>query len=109
MYSHRSRIATSGRSRANGRARPSRTGTDGTSREYLEGSVVVTARLAPSFSFGGPASFESLVVGVEAPNDRADAIDVALDGIIGTDQMRRFDWWFDYDHNRIAVRRNGTR
>ena len=42
-------------------------------------------------------------------NTRPDAIDVALDGIVGTDQMSSFEWWFDYDHDRIAVRRNAAR
>jgi hypothetical protein len=76
--------------------------------DYLEGSIVVAARTAPAFTLG-PARFADLLVGIEQPNSRANAIDIALDGIVGTDEMSRFDWWFDYDRGRIAMRRNGLR
>jgi hypothetical protein len=75
---------------------------------YLEGSIAVAARNASSFSFGG-AQLADVPVEIEEPNAASDAIDIALDGIIGTDQMRMFDWWFDYDGGRIALRRNGLR
>ena len=75
--------------------------------QYLEGSIVVDARRAPSFALGA-WNLGALTVGVEAANDRADAIDIALDGIVGTDEMAAFEWWFDYDRGRIAVRRNGA-
>ncbi len=75
---------------------------------YLEGTIAVTGRRAPALTFGG-ARFVDVVAEVQAPNDRADAIDVALDGIIGTDEISRFDWWFDYDGGRIAFRRNALR
>jgi hypothetical protein len=73
--------------------------------EYLEGSVVVSARRASAFALG-PFAFRDPTVGVELANGRPDAIDVPLDGVIGTDQMSHFDWWFDYDGGRIALRRN---
>jgi hypothetical protein len=74
--------------------------------EYLEGSILVAARRAPAFTLG-PLRIADLTVGVEESNPRSNAIDIALDGIIGTDQMALFDWWFDYDNGRIAMRRNG--
>ena len=73
---------------------------------YLEGSIVVAAHRVSSFVLG-PQRFANLTVGVETGNSLSDAIDIAIDGIIGTDQMRFFDWWFDYDNGRIAMRRNG--
>jgi len=76
--------------------------------DYLEGAIRVQARMAPPFVLG-PQRFVGLRVGVEEPSDRPDAIDVDLDAIVGTDQMKYFDWWFDYDDGRIAVRRNGLR
>ncbi|HZW53343.1 MAG TPA: hypothetical protein VFF00_04865 [Candidatus Elarobacter sp.] len=75
--------------------------------DYLEGSIVVAARRAAAFKLG-PYVFEHLTVGVEQPNSRRDAIDVPADAIVGTDQMARFDWWFDYDGGRIALRRNAA-
>jgi len=75
---------------------------------YLEGSIVVSARRVSSFVLG-PGRFVDFTVGVEESNSRADAIDIPIDGIIGTDQMRFFEWWFDYDNGRIALRRNGLR
>ncbi len=72
---------------------------------YLEGSIVVAALQVSSFTLG-PGVFRRLIVGAELPNPRPDAIDVPLDGIIGTNQMAAFEWWFDYDRGRIALRRN---
>jgi hypothetical protein len=75
---------------------------------YLEGSIVVEARRAPAFTLG-PFLFRNLTVGVEAANARPNAIDIPVDAIIGTDEMAMFDWWFDYDGGRIALRRNDVR
>ncbi|HTD35427.1 MAG TPA: retropepsin-like aspartic protease [Candidatus Elarobacter sp.] len=76
--------------------------------DYLEGAIRVGARTVPSFTLG-PQRFTALRVGVQEPDDHPDALDIDLDGIVGTDQMKYFDWWFDYDGGRIAVRRNGLR
>jgi hypothetical protein len=76
--------------------------------EYLEGSIRVATRRAAAFSLAG-VRFTDILVGVEERNDRPDAIDIPLDGIIGTEQMAFYDWWFDYDNGRIAVRRNNVR
>jgi hypothetical protein len=75
---------------------------------YLEGSIVVSARRVSGFALG-PVRYPDLVVGLEEPNARPSAIDIALDGIVGTDQMIALEWWYDYDGGRIAVRRNGAR
>jgi hypothetical protein len=81
-----------------------------TSREsYAEGSIVVSARRAASFALGR-WDFRDQVVGVQQDgNTSPDALDMPFDGIIGTDHMRLFDWWFDYDGGRIAMRRNSLR
>ena len=79
-----------------------------TDEEYLEGSVRIATRRAAAFSLAG-VRFSDILVGVEERNDRPDAIDIPLDGIIGTEQMAFYDWWFDYDNGRIAVRRNTVR
>jgi hypothetical protein len=65
----------------------------------------VRAYRVASFQFG-PLAFRDIVVGLEMANDDPDAIDIPIDGIIGTDEMALFDWWFDYDGGRIALRRN---
>jgi hypothetical protein len=75
--------------------------------EYLEGSIRVSAYKATTFQVG-PARFADVVVGVEQPNGLADSIAIPLDGIIGTNQLRFLDLWFDYDENRLAMRRNAT-
>ena len=72
---------------------------------YVEGSIRVRAYRVASFQFG-PLAFRDIVVGLEMANDDPDAIDIPIDGIIGTDEMALFDWWFDYDGGRIALRRN---
>jgi hypothetical protein len=76
--------------------------------EYLEGSIRISTRRVAAFSLAG-VRFTDVFVGTEEHNDRSDAIDVALDGIIGTDEMAFYEWWFDYDGGRIAVRRNNAR
>jgi hypothetical protein len=75
--------------------------------EYLEGSIRVAAYRASTFQVG-PARFADVVVGVEQPNGLTDGIAIPLDGIIGTNQLRFLDLWFDYDENRLAMRRNAT-
>lgn len=75
---------------------------------YLEGSIRVATRRAAAFSLAG-VRFTDVLVGIEERNDRPDAIDIPLDGIIGTEEMAFYDWWFDYDNGRIAVRRNNVR
>lgn len=73
--------------------------------EYLEGSIAVEARSAPPLQIG-PVRFTDPVVGVQIDNERDDAIELYFDGIVGTDELRYFDLWFDYDRGRIALRPN---
>jgi hypothetical protein len=75
--------------------------------QYLEGSIRIATRRVAAFSLAG-VRFTDVLVGIEERNDRSDAIDIPLDGIIGTEQMAFYDWWFDYDNGRIAVRRNNV-
>lgn len=74
---------------------------------YLEGSVRAQARRVAAFSLGalrlGPAT-----VAAQVANDRPDALDIPLDGIVGTDELARFDCWFDYDDGRIGLRPHGA-
>ena len=79
-----------------------------TDEEYLEGSIRIATRRVAAFSLAG-VRFTDALVGTEERNDRPDAIDIPLDGIIGTEQMAFYDWWFDYDSGRIAARRNSVR
>ena len=76
--------------------------------QFLEGSIGVAARRAQQFSLG-PWRFENVIVGVQEPNPRPDGLDLVFDGIVGTDQMAAFEWWFDDDGGRIAMRRNDVR
>jgi hypothetical protein len=73
--------------------------------EFLEGPITVSAREASSFQLGR-ALFKDVTVGVEQPTTAASSINIPMDGIVGTDELSRFEWWFDYDGGRIAVRRN---
>ncbi|HEX3468914.1 MAG TPA: retropepsin-like aspartic protease [Candidatus Elarobacter sp.] len=74
--------------------------------EYLEGPIAFSARQVSTFTFG-LGIFHDQIVGIEVPDERRGTIEIPLDGIIGTDHMAVYDWWFDYDGGRIAVRRNG--
>ncbi|HEY0797957.1 MAG TPA: retropepsin-like aspartic protease [Candidatus Baltobacteraceae bacterium] len=73
---------------------------------FVEGSIDLDAMSVSEFDFG-PIRFTDVLAGVEGANDRSDALDIPFDGIIGTDELRHFDIWFDYDNHRIALRRNG--
>ena len=80
-----------------------------TEEDYAEGSIVVSAHRASSFALGRWL-FRNVVVGVQQDrNPSPNALDMSFDGIIGTDYMTAFEWWFDYDGGRIAMRRNSPR
>jgi len=72
--------------------------------EYLEGSIVVTARDVGELDLGR-VGFRDVVAGVQTANARADAMSLPLDAIVGTDQLRSLELWFDYDDGLLAVRR----
>lgn len=81
-------------------------GVDGRSaltvEQFLEGPIDVTHGSADALRFG-PVAFEHLRVGAVRPS--ASNLDIPLDGIIGTDELRYFEWWFDYDGGRLWLRR----
>jgi len=81
-------------------------GVDGRSaltvEQFLEGPIDVAHGSAETLRFG-PVAFEHLRVGVVQPS--AGNLDIPLDGIIGTDELRYFEWWFDYDGDRLWLRR----
>ena len=51
----------------------------------------------------GPFNFEQPEIDIESPD--AQNLDIPLDGILGTDLLREFEWWFDYDGNRVWILR----
>jgi hypothetical protein len=68
---------------------------------YLEGQTNTSASTVGPVTFG-PYAFGNLVLGIETHD--ADNADFPLDGIFGTLFLRNFEWWFDYDGNRLWVR-----
>jgi hypothetical protein len=73
---------------------------------YLEGSIAVKARIVPAVQLGS-VRFTDLPIGVETHNPLPDALDTYMDGIFGTDELRFFDVWLDYDQRRMALRFRG--
>jgi hypothetical protein len=70
---------------------------------YLEGDVALRARWVDEFVLGS-IRFTNLVAGFEMPPPATDQIDVPFDGIVGTDELRLFDVWFDADGSRVGLR-----
>lgn len=75
------------------------------SETYLEGNVFTRAIKLGSIELG-TTSISDDNAGLE---DRDDAtidtsIETPFDGIIGTDVMARFEWWFDYDGGQLWLR-----
>jgi hypothetical protein len=70
---------------------------------YLEGSVPVVARWVDELSIGA-LRYTHLVAGVQDAHPMKGQIDIPFDGIVGTDEMRRLDVWFDVDGNRVGFR-----
>lgn len=71
---------------------------------YLEGAIQVQPYTVSRFNFG-PAQARDLTVGVQLPTALPDDLAIPFDGIIGTDILRNFDVYFDYDTGRLGVRR----
>jgi Aspartyl protease len=61
---------------------------------YLEGPFSVKSGRVEAVRFGG-VKLEGESVAVEIPN--AENMDFPMDGIIGTDELQFFEWWFDAD------------
>ncbi|MFN2461994.1 MAG: aspartyl protease family protein, partial [Candidatus Velthaea sp.] len=80
----------------------SRGGRDVTQR-YLEGSVTVQRAVAATFRFG-PVLVREAPAEIELPAG-SDDLELPLDGIVGTDIMAGFEWWFDADGDRLWLRR----
>jgi hypothetical protein len=74
--------------------------------EYLEGTIEVVPYRAADLLFGR-IRFRNVDVGVEVPSRLGTAIAIPFDGIIGTDILRNFDLWFDFDHGRVGMRYTG--
>jgi hypothetical protein len=70
---------------------------------YLEGAILVQPYTVASFNFG-PAVARDLFVGVQLPTALPDDLAIPFDGIIGTNILRNFDLYFDYDNGRMGVR-----
>ena len=51
----------------------------------------------------GPFNFEQPEIDIELPD--AQNLDIPLDGILGTAVLHEFEWWFDYDGNRLWILR----
>jgi hypothetical protein len=61
---------------------------------YLEGPFAIKSGKVPAVRFGG-VKIANEPVFVEVPN--ADNMDFPIDGIIGTEELALFEWWFDAD------------
>jgi hypothetical protein len=71
---------------------------------YLEGGIELRPYRVASFQFAN-ASARDLIVGAQVPTTLTDDLRVPFDGIIGTDILRNFDLYFDYDNARLGLRR----
>jgi hypothetical protein len=68
---------------------------------FLEGPVMVANGSADSLSFDEVRFGQS-----EVMNELSDAdnLDIPLDCILGSQFLRTFEWWFDYDTNHAWIR-----
>jgi predicted aspartyl protease len=64
------------------------------SNGYLEGTIVVGSGEIAELAIGGVA-VRKLPASVELTG-QGDTVEFPLDGIIGTDVLGGFEWWFDY-------------
>jgi len=70
---------------------------------YLEGAIEVQPYHVARFDFANGEA-RDLIVGGQVPTTRTDDLAIPFDGIIGTDILRNFDLYFDYDNGRLGVR-----
>jgi len=66
---------------------------------FLEGLIATDHASLRSIRIGR-VTFRDFPVMIERVN-AGDAIEIPLDGIIGTRILNRFEWWFDYDGGRL--------
>jgi len=70
---------------------------------YLEGGIEVQPYRVSSFQLAN-ARAQNLIVGIQLPTKLTDDLAIPFDGIIGTDILRSFDLYFDYDNGRLGLR-----
>jgi hypothetical protein len=70
--------------------------------EFLEGPVAVRRATLPSIRIG-PATIRGVPTWTEQLN-AGERIELPIDGVIGTRILSLFEWWFDYDGNRLWFR-----
>ena len=67
---------------------------------FLEGAISVQDAQLDDFDFAG-FDFKDDGVQLEVPGGD---VDFPIDGILGTQLLVQFDWWFDYDGGRCWLR-----
>lgn len=73
---------------------------------FLEGPVVVGLTNLKTFTIG-TFTFKEYPVMIERAN-AGDTIEIPFDGIIGVRFLTHFNWWFDYDGNRVWFEPSGA-
>jgi hypothetical protein len=71
---------------------------------YLEGGIELQPYRVTRFDFANTQT-RNLIVGGQIPTTATDDLAIPFDGIIGTDTLRNFDVYFDYDNERLGLRR----
>jgi len=71
---------------------------------YLEGGIELQPYHVARFDFAGDFA-RDLLVGGQIPTSIADDLAIPFDGIFGTDILRNFDVYFDFDNERMGLRR----
>ena|ERR1700693_4073035 len=66
---------------------------------FLEGPVAVERAMLRSIRIGR-VTIKDVRVLIELP-DAGETIEIPLDGIIGARILTQFEWWFDYDGDRV--------
>ena len=67
---------------------------------FLEGAITVQDAELDDFAFGG-FDFKNDGVQLEVPGGD---VDFPIDGILGTQLLGQYEWWFDYDGGRCWLR-----
>jgi hypothetical protein len=71
---------------------------------YLEGGIELQPYSVTHFDIAN-TEWDDLIVGGQIPTNLTDDLAIPFDGIIGTDILRNFDLYFDYDNERMGLRR----
>ncbi len=70
---------------------------------FLEGGIEVQPYRAGSLTFANTRTLD-VPVDAQIPTTQTDDLRFPFDGIIGTDMLRNFDLYFDYDNARLGLR-----